>query len=272
MLEYNPIRLTDRVPLPVNRRDHRKLLVVDGQVAITGGVNISRVYLNPADASPVAAFKAADVMYLPWRDTALCIEGPVVAQFQALFTSTWEDQHAYALPPSPPTPDWIRGPTQVLALDGTPDQDRPAICRTLIVAITLAQHSVHLTTGYFSPPPDLRHTLVDADFGRQIEAMFTEDIAASQQINLAKWRARSLGEWITEWRARLVEPFLQERPGPLPATFRHRDPSKGQSPPVTPIFLLSASPGLLPPSRSYPSCRETSCTNSDLRPDPCCGA
>ncbi len=291
VLEYNPMRLTDRVPLTVNHRDHRKLLVVDGQVAITGGVNISKVYLNPADAPAAADFKVADVMDLPWRDTDVRIEGPAVAQFQALFGSTWEDQHAYALPAPPPTPGWIRGEARVLALDGAPDQDRPAIYRTLIVAITLAQRSVHLTTGYFSPPPDLRHALrdaasrgidvqlvvpaksdsdlamasgraaygdlledgvgiherqgvvlhaktavidglysivgssnldwrsivynneidavvIDAAFGREMEAMFADDVAASERIELAAWRARSWHERLLEWRARLIEPLL----------------------------------------------------------------
>ena len=46
VLEFNPLRFSDRVPLDLNRRDHRKLLVVDGAIAITGGINITRVYLN----------------------------------------------------------------------------------------------------------------------------------------------------------------------------------------------------------------------------------
>ena len=43
VLEYNPLHPNGRVPVQVNARDHRKLLCVDGRVAITGGVNISRV-------------------------------------------------------------------------------------------------------------------------------------------------------------------------------------------------------------------------------------
>ena len=53
VLEYNPIRPNRRVPIDVNRRDHRKLLCADNQVCITGGVNISRVYEN-APAAPDA--------------------------------------------------------------------------------------------------------------------------------------------------------------------------------------------------------------------------
>jgi len=46
VLEYNPLHPNGRVPVEVNARDHRKLLCVDGRMAITGGVNISRVYKN----------------------------------------------------------------------------------------------------------------------------------------------------------------------------------------------------------------------------------
>ena len=291
VLEYNPIRLTDRVPLTVNRRDHRKLLVTDARVAITGGVNISKVYLNEPGSAATADFKSADVADLPWRDTDVRIEGPAVAQFQKLFEETWNSQHGFALPEPPPTPGWIRGQARVLALDGAPDEDRPAIYRTLIVAISLAQRSIHLTTGYFAPPPDLRHALreaarrgvdvqlvvpaksdsdlalaagraaygdlledgvgiherqgvvlhakttvvdgiysivgssnldwrsivynneidavvIDAEFGRAMEAMFSQDLAASQQVDLAAWHRRSLQERLLEWRARLIEPLL----------------------------------------------------------------
>lgn len=45
MLEYNPINPLDtRKNWDVNQRDHRKLLIVDGEVAFVGGINISSVY------------------------------------------------------------------------------------------------------------------------------------------------------------------------------------------------------------------------------------
>ena len=290
VLEYNPIRPNDRVPLTINQRDHRKLLVVDGRVAITGGVNISKVYLNPNVASGPETLKNSDADDLPWRDTDMRIEGSVVAQFEQLFNDTWQEQHGPALPP-PPISRSTGGHARILALDGAPDDKRPAIYRTLIVALKLARHSAHLTTGYFAPPPDLRHALreaarrgvdvqlvvpaksdsdlalaagraafgdlledgvviherqgvvlhakttvidgvysiigssnldwrsvvynneidavvIDVEFGRQMEAMFAEDVAASLRIDLAAWQARPFSERLTEWRARLIEPLL----------------------------------------------------------------
>uniref|UniRef100_UPI0005C16416 phospholipase D-like domain-containing protein n=1 Tax=Muricoccus aerilatus TaxID=452982 RepID=UPI0005C16416 len=48
------------------------------------------------------------------------------------------------------------------AIDGAPDSDQPLIYRTLLATIALAQKSIHLTTGYFVPTPDLARALTDA--------------------------------------------------------------------------------------------------------------
>jgi cardiolipin synthase len=153
VLEYNPLVPNSRVPVKLNHRDHRKLLCVDGRVAITGGVNISKVYENPTGRPLQDPDKAA------WRDTDIRIEGPVVAQFEHYFQETWRDQHGPALPAPPPTPGTPRGPALVQAIDGAPSNGQPLIYRTLVAAIALAQHSVHLTTGFFAPTPDLAHAI-----------------------------------------------------------------------------------------------------------------
>ena len=158
VLEYNPLGVNARVPVDLNRRDHRKLLVVDAAVAITGGVNISRVY----ERGPAPPGVAGTADTPPWRDTDIRITGPAVAQFERLFMQTWHAQRGPPIPPPPRSPGWIRGPAQVQAVDGTPDKDQPAIYRTLVVAIALAHRSVHLTTGFFAPTPELRHILEDA--------------------------------------------------------------------------------------------------------------
>ena len=155
VLEFNPFHPNPRVPVDLNRRDHRKLLVVDGEVAITGGVNISRVYENgpPPPGTP------ANADTLPWRDTDVRVSGPAAAEFEHMFMKTWHQQHGPPIGPPVRSPGWMRGKAVVEAVDGTPDKDRPAIYRTLLVAITLARKSVHLTTGFFAPTPELRHTL-----------------------------------------------------------------------------------------------------------------
>jgi len=141
--------------LDFNRRDHRKLLVVDAAVTIVGGVNISVVYDNRRDS----ADPTNNPNELPWRDTDVRIEGPATAEFQRAFMSTWHRQKGIAIPDPPPTPQARRGDAEVLALAGDPNTQRELIYRTLLVAITLAKSSIHLTTGFFAPPPDLRHAL-----------------------------------------------------------------------------------------------------------------
>ena len=149
VVEFNPLT---RAPLDVNRRDHRKLLCVDGRLAITGGVNISRVYQNAPGGPTDNPERAA------WRDTDVRIEGPVVAQFERYFMETWRQQNGPALADPPPPPDLV-GPTTVQAIDGAPDNGEPLIYRTLLASTTLAQRSIHLTTGFFVPTPDLANAL-----------------------------------------------------------------------------------------------------------------
>ena len=102
-LEFNPIDpTTAKAGWDVNQRDHRKLLIVDGLVVFLGGINISSVYSGSSFRRHSTAERHAD---LPWRDTDLQIEGPVVAEFQKLFLETWEPQKGEPLAPrnsSPP--------------------------------------------------------------------------------------------------------------------------------------------------------------------------
>ena len=153
VLEYNPLGPNGRVGIDLNKRDHRKLLCVDGKIAITGGVNISKVYENrPGQPAPTADDA-------PWRDTDVRIAGPVVAQFEHYFTETWRSQHGAPLPPPPPAPSTPQGDLLIQAIDGAPGNGHPLIYRTLISAIALSRHSVHLTTGFFAPTPDLARAL-----------------------------------------------------------------------------------------------------------------
>jgi len=79
VLEFNPINpLTAKKGWNVNQRDHRKLLIVDGQTAFLGGINISSVY---SGGSFSARSKQRPEGGPPWRDTHMQVEGPVVGEF-----------------------------------------------------------------------------------------------------------------------------------------------------------------------------------------------
>jgi cardiolipin synthase len=90
-IEFNPIAPSKaHGKWLLTQRDHRKILVVDGTVAFTGGINISSVYFK----SVSGRFHYGNAQRISrvqhsWRDTHVQIEGPVVAEFQKLFLETW---------------------------------------------------------------------------------------------------------------------------------------------------------------------------------------
>jgi cardiolipin synthase len=97
-----------------------------------------------------------------WRDTDVWIEGLVVAQFERYFVETWRQQKGPTLADAPSAPPANPNGMMVQAIDGAPDDGQPLIYRTLLAAIALSQTSVHLTTGFFVPTPDLMRTLEEA--------------------------------------------------------------------------------------------------------------
>ncbi len=150
VLVFNPVDPTARKgPWRLNNRDHRKVLIVDGKIAFTGGVNISEDYAN---SSPFRSrHKAAQGAPIGWRDTHVRIEGPAVAALQWLFIDTWVRQNGDELPPRkffpPPA---TAGDKLVRVLAGKPGSGFQ-VYKAFVVAIREARKSIHLTSAYFVP-------------------------------------------------------------------------------------------------------------------------
>ncbi len=161
VLEFNPVNpLTAKAGWDVNQRDHRKLLVVDGKVALLGGINISSVY---SSGSSVRRKPAGPEGKQPWRDTHLQIEGPVVAELQKQFLETWNKQKGDTLAPRNYFPVLGRvGGEVVHAIGSSPDDAYSLIYATMISAIQSAEREVLLTNAYFVPDPQLVAALKDA--------------------------------------------------------------------------------------------------------------
>lgn len=145
----------------INNRDQRKLLVVDGKVAFTGGINISEVY----SSSPFPSLrKKSGEKSLGWRDTHLQVEGPVVVEFQTLFMQTWLKQEG----PPPFDRDYFPALERqddddiVRAIGSTYDAPQSQIYLTLLSAIAHAEQNIYLTNAYFVPDPQLLTALTDA--------------------------------------------------------------------------------------------------------------
>jgi len=153
-LEFNPVDpTTAKAGWDVNQRDHRKLLIVDGQTVFLGGINISSVY---SGSSFRRQSKARPNGEQPWRDTDLQIDGPVVAEFQKLFLATWQAQKGEPLASLDFYPTLQpKGKEVVRAIGSSPDEPFSQIYVTLLSAISSASTEVWLTNAYFVPDPQL---------------------------------------------------------------------------------------------------------------------
>ena len=138
--------------------DHRKILIIDGKVAITGGINISKVY----SSTPFRRDRDEKAP-LPWRDTDVQIEGPAVAEFQKLFIDTWQKQKGPELSGRNYFPDPKEvGTALVRVVGSTPGQDNRITFIVYVSAITFAEHSVHMTNAYFIPDDQILDAFTDA--------------------------------------------------------------------------------------------------------------
>jgi len=175
VLEYNPVNpLKARGDWRVNNRNHRKVVIVDGQVGYTGGINISGVYSHgsaPGSGSSGARAPTrskgdstpADSNAPGWRDTNVRLEGPVIAQLQRMFMDTWTKQHGEPLPSRNWFPQPRRaGSTPARIVASGPGDGLPAIYVSLVSAILNAEKSVHITMAYFVPDPQTIEALTGA--------------------------------------------------------------------------------------------------------------
>lgn len=159
VVEFNPINpLKARGKWRLAKSDHRKILIVDGKVAITGGINISQVYSS--GSSRAGDGKEAQIA---WRDTDVQIEGPAVAEFQKLFLDTWQDQKGPKLAernyfPAPKQ----EGQALVRVLGSTPGEANRLTFIMYVAAITFAENSLHMTNAYFVPDHQTVGALADA--------------------------------------------------------------------------------------------------------------
>ena len=155
--EFNPPNPWKR-HFALNSRDHRKLLVADGTVAILGGVNLSSTYQSaPLAAAPQ---KPQDV----WHDTDIQITGPVVLALETLFREHWHEQQGVPLgadadpdPPSQPPGDEV-----VRILGSSPAKLKRRYYVTAISAIRNAESSIWITGAYFVPTHQEKEGLMAA--------------------------------------------------------------------------------------------------------------
>ena len=139
-IPFNPV--VPLVSLVMNHRDHRKIVVVDGTIGYTGGVNLADEYIN------------AKERFGYWKDTALRLEGAAVWNFTVMFLNFWnafrpseQEYAAFAPDPAkfPETPDGVVQPYADSPLD------EESLAETVYMDILAqAQDYVYIYTPYLA--------------------------------------------------------------------------------------------------------------------------
>lgn len=153
--EFNPVQDVEKI----NNRNHRKMLVVDGEIAFTGGINVSQAY---ASSSLWARRKPGKETKEGWRDTQVGVEGPAVAQFQRVWLDMWALQDCGPVADGTYYPRLERRGDKTVRLVKTDPHEGSEMYAALLKAIAQAKHRVWLSFGYFVPDPRTKQALIDA--------------------------------------------------------------------------------------------------------------
>lgn len=175
---YRPLRWYNLSRM--NNRTHRKLLIVDGLVAFTGGVGIADNWSGNAEDPE------------HWRDMHFRIEGPVVSQFQAAFNDNWIKTTGEVLHgPEYFPPQSKRGDSDAHLFISSPAGGSESMHLMYLMAISAACESIDLAASYFLPDGLIVRALLEArERGVRIRILlpgrFT-DSDATRHASRATW-------------------------------------------------------------------------------------
>jgi cardiolipin synthase A/B len=164
----------------INHRDHRKILVVDGQVGFIGGAGIGDVWLGNADSPG------------HWRDTMFRVEGPVVAQLQAAFMDNWIKSSGEVLDGEAYFPELLpAGDVSAQVFISSPKDGVENVRLMYLLSLSAARQSIRLSTPYFVPGDLTEEALFDACArGVQVEIIVPGAITDAKPVrhaSRAKW-------------------------------------------------------------------------------------
>ncbi len=134
-----PIRFGNLL-FSLNFRNHRKIVVIDGKVAFTGGLNITDKYVKDTGALG------------QWKDVHLKLQGPIVQSLHRVFLKDYSfasqdelDISEFEIESTP------KGSVSAQVVSGGPDSEQPIIMQQYIAMMNNAQKSVCITNPYFLP-------------------------------------------------------------------------------------------------------------------------
>lgn len=163
----------------LNNRTHRKVLIVDGKIGFTGGVGIADEWTG----------RAQDPGH--WRDMHFMIEGPVVAQFQAVFLDNWIKTTGRVLtgetyfPPLAPVSE-----LKMHMFMSSPAGGSESMRLMYLMAITAAERSIDVEAAYFVPDALMSRELIKARArGVRIRILLPDNHIDSETVRIASKRA-----------------------------------------------------------------------------------
>jgi cardiolipin synthase len=165
----------------LNYRNHRKIIVIDGCVSFTGGINVSDHYINYPNAP----------QKLYWRDTHLRIDGPGSYYLQYVFLCDWNFCSGKKLLPdrsffcSPREPS-AQGAIVQIGASG-PDSELPSLLYAFLQVINLAEREILITTPYFIPNDSLLDALLIAALSGVSVKLLVPGKSDSRLVNAAAY-------------------------------------------------------------------------------------
>ncbi len=176
------------------RRDHRKVLVVDGEVAFVGGINIGDDYAPPEQGGG------------GWRDTHARIRGPVVGDLEAMFRDSWIEAggEAYTAYPIDSSEVAIGPDSELAVVVASGRARRSVIRRHVLFAIERATESVWISNAYFIPDRELCRSLIGAARrGVDVRVIVPEQ----SDVKAAQWAGEATYAKLLDGGVR-IHPFL----------------------------------------------------------------
>ncbi len=135
----------------VNFRNHRKIIIVDGKIGFTGGINVADRYIEGVKKLG------------PWRDTHLQIEGDAVDCLQVVFAADWYYVSRENLTGDNYFPSFSEAPGIPMQISASgPDSDWESIGQAMFSAITNARDKIYIATPYLMLPQQIDYALKTA--------------------------------------------------------------------------------------------------------------
>jgi cardiolipin synthase A/B len=187
--------LPPRLAMPVfslNLRNHRKLLIVDGETGFVGGMNIGGREVGKAHHRRMA-------------DLHFRVRGPAVSQLAECFAADWQFAAGETLA-LPPVARADAGDCICRVITEGPDEDSDKLLFVILGAIAVAHRQVLIMTPYFIPPPELTAALLTAAL-RGVEVCLV--LPARSNLRYVDWATQ---RWLPPLLQRGIEVYLQPPP------------------------------------------------------------